>query len=89
MQEIWITILLIVTYRQFDVAEPQHLFNALDEAAREDGALSAYGGITINSYFRSWAEKAGHPLLTVTINQTSGLMTVTQVNFILIEMNLC
>ncbi|OWR41735.1 aminopeptidase N precursor [Danaus plexippus plexippus] len=64
--------------RQFDVAEPQHLFNALDEAAREDGALSAYGGITINSYFRSWAEKAGHPLLTVTINQTSGLMTVTQ-----------
>lgn len=61
------------------MAEPNHLFEALDEAAIEDSALSQYGNITIDSYFRSWSEKAGHPLLTVNISQETGEMTVTQV----------
>lgn len=61
------------------MAEPHHLFEALDEAAVEDNALSQYGNITIDSYFRSWSEKAGHPLLTVNISQETGEMTVTQV----------
>nr|AEO12690.1 aminopeptidase N1 [Ostrinia nubilalis] len=64
--------------RAFDVAEPHHLFNALDAAAREDGALAAYGGITIDRYFRTWSEKAGHPMLSVTIDQRTGTMQVTQ-----------
>ncbi|CAG5041325.1 unnamed protein product, partial [Parnassius apollo] len=64
--------------RKYDVAEPHHLFEALDAAAVEDNALSAYNGVTIDTYFRSWSEKAGHPLLTVTIDQVTGGMTVTQ-----------
>ncbi|XP_013142035.1 PREDICTED: membrane alanyl aminopeptidase-like [Papilio polytes] len=64
--------------RKFDVAEPHHLFENLDAAAAEDNALSAYGDITIDTYFRSWSEKAGHPLLTVIVNQRTGQMTVTQ-----------
>ncbi|CAK1599082.1 unnamed protein product [Parnassius mnemosyne] len=64
--------------RQYDVAEPHHLFKALDAAAVEDNALSAYNGVTIDTYFRSWSEKAGHPLLTVTIDQRTGRMIVTQ-----------
>ncbi|KAL0882637.1 hypothetical protein ABMA27_001072 [Loxostege sticticalis] len=64
--------------RKYDVAEPDHLFYHLDSAALEDGALSAYGGITIERYFKSWSEKAGHPLLTVTIDQRTGEMKVTQ-----------
>ncbi|CAH2105877.1 unnamed protein product [Euphydryas editha] len=64
--------------RKFDVAEPNHLFEALDEAAVEDQALTQYNNITIDAYFRSWSEKAGHPLLTVSINQATGEMIVTQ-----------
>ncbi|XP_050667553.1 membrane alanyl aminopeptidase-like [Leptidea sinapis] len=64
--------------RKWDVAEPHHLFEALDAAAVEDGALSSYGGITIDTYFRSWSEKAGHPLLDVRIDHASGLVTVSQ-----------
>lgn len=66
--------------RKFDVAEPHHLFEALDAAAAEDNALAAYGNVTIDAYFRTWSEKAGHPLLTVTIDQRTGRMTVVQVN---------
>ncbi|CAF4959387.1 unnamed protein product [Pieris macdunnoughi] len=64
--------------RKFDVADPSHLFSALDEAAREDGALANYNGVTIKSYFRTWSERAGHPLLTVTVNQTSGQVRINQ-----------
>ncbi|XP_026755766.2 membrane alanyl aminopeptidase-like isoform X2 [Galleria mellonella] len=64
--------------RQFDVAEPHHLFEALDEVAAEDGALLVYNGITIDEYFRTWTEKGGYPLLTVVVDQRTGLMTVTQ-----------
>lgn len=72
---------LILFCRQYDVAEPHHLFEALDAAAVEDGALAAYPGITIDKYFRTWSEKAGHPVLTVSINQNTGRMTVTQVYY--------
>ncbi|CAH4038205.1 unnamed protein product [Pieris brassicae] len=64
--------------RKFDVADPNHLFSALDEAAREDGALANYDGVTVESYFRTWSERAGHPLLTVTVNQTSGQVRINQ-----------
>ncbi|CAH0725373.1 unnamed protein product, partial [Brenthis ino] len=64
--------------RKFNVAEPHHLFEALDAAAVEDGALTNYNGTTIDSYFRSWSEKAGHPVLTVTIDQSTGIMNVHQ-----------
>lgn len=61
------------------MAEPRHLFEALDAAAVEDRALTNYNGTTIDSYFRSWSEKAGHPVLTVTIDQSTGRMNVHQV----------
>nr|AAF07223.1 aminopeptidase N [Manduca sexta] len=64
--------------RQFDVAEPYHLFSALDAAAAEDNALAAYTGITIDAYFRTWSEKAGHPLLSVTVDHETGRMTLVQ-----------
>ncbi|CAK1546277.1 unnamed protein product [Leptosia nina] len=64
--------------RKFDVAEPQHLFSAFDSAATEDGALSNYQGITIDSYFRKWSEKAGHPLIIVSVNQTTGIGRISQ-----------
>ncbi|XP_041970736.1 uncharacterized protein LOC121727124 [Aricia agestis] len=65
-------------YRKFNVAEPHHLFEALDEAADEDNALASYPGITIETYLKSWSEKAGHPILSVSIDQRTGRMTVSQ-----------
>ncbi|KAJ2952360.1 hypothetical protein O0L34_g4645 [Tuta absoluta] len=67
--------------RDFDVASPNDLFLALDRAAAEDNALAAYGGITIAEYLRTWSEQAGHPLLTVTVDQKTGRITVTQLRF--------
>ncbi|XP_052740775.1 membrane alanyl aminopeptidase-like [Bicyclus anynana] len=64
--------------RAFDVAEPHHLFENLEAAAQEDNALAGYGGITIDSFFRSWSDKAGHPVLNVEINQRTGEMLVKQ-----------
>ncbi|MDK0539465.1 hypothetical protein P6P39_15635, partial [Clostridium perfringens] len=63
------------------VAEPRDLFTALDAAATADNALANYGGMTIDRYFRSWSEKAGHPLLTVSIDHSSGRMTIIQTRF--------
>ncbi|GBP46442.1 Membrane alanyl aminopeptidase [Eumeta japonica] len=64
--------------REYDVAEPEHLFAALDAAAREDGALAGYGQVTVADYMAGWSEKAGHPLLTVVVDQSTGRMVVTQ-----------
>ncbi|KAM3967324.1 aminopeptidase N [Aphomia sociella] len=69
---------LYLKRRQFDVAEPHHLFEALDEVAAEAGSLEAYNGITIDEYFKTWSEKAGFPLLTVVVDQLTGRMVVTQ-----------
>lgn len=68
--------------RAFDVAEPHHLFDALDTAAANDNALAAYNGVTIDSYLRTWSEQPGHPLLTVVVNQLTGQMVVTQVRLV-------
>lgn len=74
--------------REYNVAEPEHLFKAFDDAATENGALTAYNGITIDKYFKTWSEKAGHPLLTVVVNHQTGRMTVTQVNFTVVKVSL-
>lgn len=73
-------------FRKYDVAEPHHLYAALDQAAAEDGAISAYNGITMHEYFSTWANQGGHPLLTVIIDQSTGQMTVTQVSFMIIQL---
>ncbi|XP_059049701.1 membrane alanyl aminopeptidase-like [Achroia grisella] len=69
---------LYLKRRAFDVAEPHDLFNALDEVAVNTRILDAYNGITIEKYFETWTLKAGYPLLTVTIDQRTGTMIVTQ-----------
>nr|AHA90590.1 aminopeptidase N [Achaea janata] len=62
---------------QYDVAEPEDLFSALDAAAVVDNALAGYG-ITIEEYMKTWSEQAGHPLLSVSVDHSTGNMVVTQ-----------
>ncbi|KAH9643222.1 hypothetical protein HF086_012884 [Spodoptera exigua] len=62
-----------ITYAKED------LFRNLD--ANAGNSLASYEGMTISRYFKSWSEKAGHPLLTVNIDHASGRMTVGQVSF--------
>nr|AAX39863.1 aminopeptidase N1 [Trichoplusia ni] len=66
--------------RRYDVATPDDLFDALQEAATLDGALTQYPGATVKAYFETWTSKAGHPLLTVTVGN-DGTMKVTQERF--------
>ncbi|CAH1647274.1 unnamed protein product [Spodoptera littoralis] len=65
--------------RAFTTATPEDLFRNLDAAA--GNALDAYDGMTIARYFKSWSDKAGHPLLTVNVDHVSGRMTVVQTQF--------
>lgn len=64
------------------MADPDDLFNALDHVAQEDGALSQYREVTVSSYFKTWSEQAGHPLLTVSVDQRTGEMTIVQVHYL-------
>ncbi|CAH0703043.1 unnamed protein product [Spodoptera exigua] len=65
--------------RKYNTAEPEDLFRNLD--ANAGNSLASYEGMTISRYFKSWSEKAGHPLLTVNIDHASGRMTVGQHQF--------
>ncbi|CAH0605717.1 unnamed protein product [Chrysodeixis includens] len=65
---------------KYDVATPDDLFNALQNAATADAALSQYAGATVKEYFESWTQKPGHPLLTVAVNN-DGTMQITQERF--------
>ncbi|XP_053604245.1 membrane alanyl aminopeptidase-like [Plodia interpunctella] len=69
---------IYLSERKFNVAEPQHLFSALDRAAAADNALAAYRGITIDEYFRTWSEKGGYPVVNVAVAHLTGIMYVTQ-----------
>ncbi|CAH1647273.1 unnamed protein product [Spodoptera littoralis] len=65
--------------RALKTAIPEDLFRNLE--AEAGNALDAYDGMTIARYFKSWSDKAGHPLLTVNVDHASGRMTVVQTQF--------
>lgn len=57
------------------VAEPSHLYEALQEAAHESG-------INIKEFFESWEHQAGFPYLTVERNYNGNQVRVTQQRFL-------
>ncbi|KAL0882633.1 hypothetical protein ABMA27_001068 [Loxostege sticticalis] len=68
--------------RAFDVAEPIHLFEALQQAAVAAGAITEYGPeFNFIDYYRSWTEQGGHPVLNVEVDHQTGEMTIYQRRF--------
>lgn len=66
--------------REFTTAKPIDLFNALEQAGTQAGALTAYGSdFNFVDYYNSWTEQAGHPVLNVEVDHQTGLMTIYQV----------
>nr|QLC28943.1 aminopeptidase N4 [Spodoptera frugiperda] len=67
---------------QFKTAKPIDLFNALRDAGMQHGAFNNYGPtFDFVEYYKSWTEQAGHPVLNVDINHTTGQMTIQQRRF--------
>ncbi|XP_052753553.1 membrane alanyl aminopeptidase-like [Galleria mellonella] len=68
--------------RRFDVALPEHLFQALQEVADEYGVIADYGDdFSVSDYYKSWTEQSGHPVLSVQINHQTGDMIIFQHRF--------
>ncbi|GBP46443.1 Membrane alanyl aminopeptidase [Eumeta japonica] len=67
--------------RFFNVAEPIHLFEALQTIADTSGAISQYEDFSVVDYYRTWTEQAGHPVLLVEVNRQTGDMTIQQRRF--------
>ncbi|CAG9794998.1 unnamed protein product [Diatraea saccharalis] len=68
--------------RSFKTALPIHLFQALQEAAEETGAIEQYGpDFNIIDYYKTWSEQSGHPVLNVEVNHQTGQMTIHQRRF--------
>nr|AEO12696.1 aminopeptidase N3a [Ostrinia nubilalis] len=68
--------------RSFETALPIHLFQALQDAAVEAGAIAEYGEeFNIIDYYKTWTEQGGHPVLNVEIDHQTGLMTIYQRRF--------
>nr|XP_034830249.1 membrane alanyl aminopeptidase-like isoform X1 [Maniola hyperantus] len=67
--------------RSYKTAKPIHLFQALQDAAVADGAISQYGNFSVIDYYKSWTEQNGHPLLFVEVNHQTGEMRITQRRF--------
>ncbi|XP_041970737.1 membrane alanyl aminopeptidase-like [Aricia agestis] len=71
-----------LTNRYLDTAVPNDLFQALQTVAVSTGAIAAYGSdFSVVDYYRSWTEKAGHPVLYVEVNHQTGDMTIQQRRF--------
>nr|QBI71857.1 aminopeptidase N3a [Plutella xylostella] len=67
---------------KFKTALPINLFESLEAAAKEAGALAEYGpNFSLVEYYKSWTEQGSAPVLFVEVNHQTGDMTVTQQRF--------
>lgn len=67
-------------HRSFNTSLPIDLFESLEDAAIQAGALVRYGPeFNFIEYYKSWTEQPGHPVLNVNVNHATGAMTITQV----------
>nr|CAD7453868.1 unnamed protein product [Timema tahoe] len=68
--------------RQYNTAEPYHLYSALHEQATADNRLSGVEG-SVEILFEKWASQPGYPVITVTRNYEENSATITQARFLL------
>ncbi|XP_073942539.1 putative aminopeptidase-2 [Choristoneura fumiferana] len=67
---------------QFETVLPIDLFESLEAAGVEAGALAEYGpNFSLIDYYKSWTEQRGHPVLEVQVNHQTGDMTIHQRRF--------
>ncbi|KAL4706772.1 hypothetical protein ACJJTC_018153 [Scirpophaga incertulas] len=68
--------------RAYKSARPIDLFENLQKAAVETGAISQYGpDFNIIDYYKTWTEQGGHPILDVTVDRQTGAVTIQQRQF--------
>ncbi|KAL4706795.1 hypothetical protein ACJJTC_018176 [Scirpophaga incertulas] len=65
--------------RAFKTARPIDLFENLQNAAMETGAIAQYGpDFNFIDYYKTWTEQGGHPILDVEVNRQAGIVTIRQ-----------
>ncbi|KAJ0178639.1 hypothetical protein K1T71_005414 [Dendrolimus kikuchii] len=68
--------------RSFDIVQPIHLFEALQNVSLQYGAIAQYGdNFNFIDYYKSWTELPGHPVLNVQVDHSTGRMTIYQRRF--------
>lgn len=69
-----------MVFRSFDIAQPIHLFEELQNVGLQTGAIAQYGtNFNFIDYYKSWTEQPGHPVLNVQVDHSTGRMTIYQV----------
>lgn len=66
-------------HSKFSSGYPVDMYTALEWSVNNTDALDAYPGFTITDIMSSWIEQAGHPLLHVNVDYDNGIVTLTQV----------
>ena len=63
--------------RKHSVAEAGDLFTAFDDQVQNDNTLE--DGLNVVNILKSWTEKGGYPVITVTANEETKKYHVSQV----------
>ncbi|XP_059049754.1 membrane alanyl aminopeptidase-like [Achroia grisella] len=70
--------------RAYEIGTPEDMYDAFRRATSEDFEFStAYPGVDIGVVFDSWVQNPGSPVLNVSVNTQTGVITVTQERFLL------
>ncbi|KAF5272300.1 hypothetical protein FQR65_LT04957 [Abscondita terminalis] len=72
---------IYLKHNQFNSTEPHDLYNALDEALKQSNEKSFLENKTVTDFLEQWTTNIGHPIVTVTRDYKTGIVTFTQKTF--------
>ncbi|KAF9798704.1 hypothetical protein SFRURICE_007034 [Spodoptera frugiperda] len=67
-----------LTINSFNPGYPDKLYEGLHQGVQRYNALSSFPGHNISDVMNSWISQAGHPVVKVTIDYSTNVVTLTQ-----------
>ncbi|KAH9643218.1 hypothetical protein HF086_012880 [Spodoptera exigua] len=68
-----------LTMNSFNSGYPEKLYEGLHQGVQRYSALSSFPGHNISEVMSSWISQAGHPVVKVTIDYSTSVVTLTQI----------
>nr|AEA29694.1 aminopeptidase N6 [Trichoplusia ni] len=74
---------LFLQSNAYSPTDPDDLLKSMLEAIEEDNSLADYGSFSFADYYNIWVNEPGYPILNVTVNHTTGVISLSQERFFL------